>query len=274
MRFSFLIPVESNNDSNTKKQTDKMNNTDTNSGYHAEEGCSNKMEEYQSETSGNQRKELGESKTYSPIQSMLMRESPSWLAESTLLRKPVLQKGDVLHRYITGENEYNLLSEHYTDQPLIETTLETETISLVDVSGLGSINTANEANISNSQVKKKPTGAFRGFFDKCVGKVFGKGSVKADKSQKNFDIGNRLEDSELSDTSVNHIFSLDLDSNAYTDFSSQTFESRVDIPTDFDSFVSDDQWLFNVVSAQKFKYLCTNCSKHCWEESGKVPNLL
>lgn len=274
MKLSFLIPVESNNDSNTKKQADKLNITHTNSGYHAEQGCSKKVGENQNETSGNQRRELGESKTYSSVQSMLMRESPSWLAGSTLFRKPVLQRGDVLHRYITGENEYNLLSEHYTGQPLIETTLETETISFVDLPGLGSIGIDNKANISNSQVKKKSPGAFRGLFDKCVGKIFGKGSVKADKSQRNFDIGNRLEESESSDTSVNHIFSLDLDSNAYTDFSSQTFESRVDMPNDFDSFVSDDQWLFNVVSAQKFKYLCTNCSKHCWEESGKVPNLL
>lgn len=269
MKMSHQVTLESNSDSISTKHTDN-----TNSCYYDEQSCIDKVEENKKEIHGNEWEELGESKTYSLIQSMLMTESPSWLAESTLFRKPVLQNSDILHHYLTGENEYNLSNKQFTDQPLIETTLEDKTRSYVNLAGLGSINSDNKISLSNQLVEEKPLSAFRGFFDKCLGKIFGKGNIKANKSQQTFDVSNRVEESEASDISDNPIFSLDLDSNTYTNFSNLSLSSRVDVPNDFESFVSDDQWLFNVVSAQKFKYLCTNCSKHCWEESGKVPNLL
>lgn len=59
-----------------------------------------------------------------------------------------------------------------------------------------------------------------------------------------------------------------------TELSSISCESKLDVVdnADFDSFVSNDQWFFNIGTAEKFKTLCSN-SEHFWEKTGELPNL-
>lgn len=211
--------------------------------------------------------------SFGPRQSPLIADSPSWPTESLLFKKPVLERVDILHNYITGENEYSLITEQYTGQPLIETKLDDKTTSFGGSSGFVSNNTNNVGQINNTQAKKKVPDALRGFFDKYLGKLFGKSVEKTEKPQDATTKTSEIEEYEPIDSNLDPNLSLGVHSTAVTDASSLISGSTVEWITDYDSFISDDCWLFNVVSAQKFKYLCSNCSEHFWEESGKIPNI-
>lgn len=61
-------------------------------------------------------------------------------------------------------------------------------------------------------------------------------------------------------------------SNNTTDISSLSFGAALE-EDDGDSFISNDNLLFNIISAKKFKTLCGDKSNRSWEITGKIPSL-
>lgn len=191
---------------------------------------------------------------YSPLQSIILNDPINMLFDHSNNKRP-LKREEILHNYITGEDNRKLL-----DSPTIATELENSKSSNIFSDDHfcsrfdSSVSKQNEEFKSFNDKQKEQTQ------DVYLENIF---SDKNCENEYNNDKQSLL---VLNRNNSNKIITEnELPSSIMCD-------SKLDLLTDLESFVSNDQWTFQHKSVKKFKYLCLR-SNHCWEENGKLPNI-
>lgn len=182
-------------------------------------------------------------RNYNPLESIILNHPSNVLFNHSDNRRP-LKREEILHNYITGENNRNLI-----DSPTIATELENSKL-------------ANEIS----------AGHFCSKFDKS--------DLKQSEQIQGANFENTISNEKIENEYNNEKQSFSvLNLNDCNENSIQSglptivYDSKLDILTDLESFVSNDQKIFEDISAKKFKSLCMK-SNHCWEENGKLPNII